>query len=37
MKRTYISLVPFELLAAKAQNEAIGAVIAYEKGSYRLG
>ena len=31
MKRAQISLVTFDLLAAKAQDEAIGAVIAYEK------
>lgn len=31
MKRAQISLVTFDLLAAKAQDEAISAVIAYEK------
>lgn len=31
MKIAQISLVTFDLLAAKAQDEAIGAVIAYEK------
>lgn len=31
MKRAQTSLVTFDLLAAKAQDEAIGAVIAYEK------
>lgn len=31
MKRASIKLVTFDLLAEKAQDEAIGAVIAYEK------
>lgn len=31
MKRAQISLVTFDLLAEKAKDEAIGAVIAYEK------
>lgn len=31
MKRAQISLVTFDLLAEKAQDEAIGAVIEYEK------
>lgn len=36
MKRAQISLVTFDLLAAKAQDEAIGAVIAYEKNLLRV-
>lgn len=36
MKRAQISLVTFDLLAAKAQDEAIGAVIAYEKEILRV-
>lgn len=36
MKRAQISLVTFDLLAAKAQDEAIGAVIAYEKEALRV-
>lgn len=36
MKRAQISLVTFDLLAEKAQNEAIGAVIAYEKEALRV-
>lgn len=36
MKRACISLVTFDLLAAKAQAEAIGAVIAYEKEALRV-
>lgn len=36
MKRAQISLVTFDLLAAKAQDEAIGAVIAYEKQLLRV-
>ena len=31
MKRASVSLSTYDLLAAKAQDEAIGAVIAYEK------
>lgn len=36
MKRAQISLVTFDLLAEKAQDEAIGAVIAYEKEVLRV-
>lgn len=36
MKRVSVSLVPFDDLAAKAQDEAIGAVIAYEKEALRV-
>lgn len=36
MKRASVSLVPFDDLAAKAQDEAIGAVIAYEKEALRV-
>lgn len=36
MKRACISLVTFDLLAAKAQAEAIGAVIVYEKEALRV-
>ena len=36
MKRAQISLVTFDLLAEKAQDEAIGAVIAYEKQLLRV-
>lgn len=36
MKKAQISLVTFDLLAAKAQDEAIGAVIAYEKEVLRV-
>lgn len=36
MKRAQISLVTFDLLAAKAHDEAIGAVIAYEKQLLRV-
>lgn len=36
MKRACISLVTFDLLAAKAQAEAIGAVTAYEKEALRV-
>lgn len=36
MKRAQISLVTFDLLAASAQDEAIGAVIAYEKEVLRV-
>lgn len=36
MKRASISLVTFDLLAASAKNEAIGAVIAYEKQLLRV-
>lgn len=36
MKRARISLVTFDLLAAKAQDEAIGAVITYEKEALRV-
>ena len=36
MKIAQISLVTFDLLAEKAQNEAIGAVIAYEKQLLRV-
>lgn len=36
MKRAQISLVTFDLLAAKAHDEAISAVIAYEKEVLRV-
>ena len=36
MKRASVSLSTFDLLAAKAQDEAIGAVIAYEKEALRV-
>lgn len=36
MKRARIRLVTFDLLAAKAQDEAIGAVITYEKEALRV-
>ena len=36
MKRACINLVTYDLLAAKAQAEAIGAVIAYEKEALRI-
>lgn len=36
MKRACISLVTFDLLAAKVQDEAIGAMIAYEKEALRV-
>lgn len=36
MKRASVSLLTYDLLAAKAQDEAIGAVIAYEKEALRV-
>lgn len=36
MKRASVSLLTFDLLAEKAQDEAIGAVIAYEKEALRV-
>lgn len=36
MKRASVSLLTYDLLAAKAQDEAIGAVISYEKEALRI-